>query len=213
MKHILVTLITIFACLPSSAQVQMDRDKILDRRLDKIFFYHVGTGMELAGNQNYMLSPKVYIGVGSSRNLFNADMGFKLSVYNPVKTTDTEYIRYCYMPFFLSGNINAIRWKQNAIYIGSEIAYNIAIASGHHTSGIRTGNDETSIAKSHASCQGKLGYIHKNWDFSVFYEHDLSPAIDQKYVYESVDFNYDELYDSIFERWRLGMSITYNFRF
>ena len=213
MKHLFVALITIFVYLHSSAQVQIDRDKTLDKRLDKIFFYHVGTGLELSGNHNYMLSPKVYIGVGSNRNLFNTDIGLKLAVYNPVKLADTDYLRYCYIPFFLSGNINAIRWKTNAVYIGSEIAYNVAIGSAHHSSEIRTENDEHSIAKNHVSWRGKLGYIHQKWDFSVYYEHDLSPAIDQKYIYESVDYKYDNLYDSIFERWRLGMSITYNFRF
>lgn len=213
MKNLFVALITLFAFLSSSAQAQIDRNKILDKRLDKIFFYHVGTGLEIGGHQNYMLSPKVYLGVGSNRNLFNADVGFKISFYNPVKPSDSEYIRYYTMPVFMSGSINAIRWKQNAIFFGAEITYNFELGSGHHCSVLQTEDDSHSVAKSHASWQGKLGYRHKSWEFSAFYEHDLSPAVNQKYVYESIDYNYDNLYDSIFERWRLGMSVTYNFRF
>ena len=213
MKHLLVILTTIFVFLSASAQDHIDRDKILDKRLDKIFFYHFGTGLEIAVHQNYMLSPKVYLGVGSNRNLFNADVGFKISFYNPVNPSDSEYIRYYTMPVFLSGSINAIRWKQNAIFVGGEIAYNFALGAGHHSSVLQTEDDSHSIAKSHISWQGKLGYRHKSWDFSAFYEHDSSPAINQKYVYESIDYNYDNLYDSIFERWRWGMSVTYNFRF
>lgn len=213
MKLLFISILSVCACFLSFAQVSIDRDKVLDKRLDKINFYHIGTGLEIAGNHNYMLSPKVYLGFGSPRNLLNVDIGLKLSFNNPVRSANSEYIRFYSMPFFLSGSINAVKWKQNAIYVGAEVAYNIALGSGYHSSNHTAEDNAGSVAKSHASWQGKMGYRYKNWDLSFFYEDDLSPAIDQKKVYESAEYDYDMLHESIFERWRLGMSITYNFRF
>lgn len=215
MKSIVYYIILLFCCLPttSNAQLKLERDKVLDKRLDKIEFYHVGVGMDAAMNENYQLCPKVFVGIGSNRNLFNADLGLKLTLSNIFGKSGGEYIRQYAMPIFVAGSINAVRWKQKSIYVGAEIDYSIALGSSHTIANHQTETDTKSIAKSHFACQGKMGFRNKDWDFSVYYEYDLSPSIDQKYVYESPAYNYLEVYDSIFERWRIGISATYNFRF
>lgn len=198
-------IIMLFCCLPltGTAQSKFERDRILDRRLDKIEFYHFGVGMDAAMNRNYQICPKLFIGIGSNRNLFNADAGLKLSLSNVFGTRNGECIRHYSMPIFIAGSINAVRWKQKSLYMGAEMDCNVAL-----------GSDRTpSIAKNHFSCQGKLGFRNKEWDFYVYYEYDLSPAIDQKYVYESPAYDYFKVHDSIFERWRIGISASYNFRF
>ena len=109
--------------------------------------------------------------------------------------------------------MNAVRWKQKRLYVGLEFAYNIALGSRYIVVKQHSEADERSIARNHFACQCKLGLRDKEWDFSVFYEYDLSPAIDQQYVYESSAYDYFLLYDSIFERCRIGVSATYSFRF
>lgn len=215
MNRIVYYIIMMFCCLPiaSVAQSKSERDKVLDRRLDKIEYYHVGVGMDAAMNRNYQLCPKVFMGIGSNRNLFNIDAGLKLSLSNVFGTRDEEYISYYFLPIFVAGSMNAVRWKQNSLYVGAEIAYNIALGSKHQATKQLSNVDATSVAKNHFACQGKLGFRNKDWDFSMYYEYDLSPAIDQKYVYESPAYYYFKVYNSIFERWRIGVSASYNFRF
>lgn len=199
--------------MQSFAQQTMDRDKILDKRLDKIYFYHFGIGMEVATKQNYMIAPKAYLGIGSNRNLINVDLGMKWTCSNPFSLGRSEYIQTYSVPIYLSGSINAIRWEQNAIYVGGEIAYNFAIGSDYHTTKLLMEDNTSSVANSHASWQGKLGCRYKSWDFSVFCENDLSPAVNQKYIYETDFYDYDELRELIFERCRFGLGIAYNIRF
>lgn len=215
MKRIAYYIIILFSCLPTTntAQSKMERDVLLNKRLNKIEYYHFGVGLDAAMNRNYQLSPKVLVGIGSNRNLFNADMGLKLTFSNVFGKSGPEYIRLYAMPIFVEGSINVARWKQKSIYIGTEIEYSVALGSSHTINHQQTEIDATSIAKSHFACQGKMGFRNKAWDFSVYYEYDLSPSMDQKYVYESPAYNYWRVYDSIFERWRIGISTTYNFRF
>ena len=197
----------------SYSQTGTDRERILNRRLEKIGFYHLGLGIDVAGYKNYMFAPKVQFGIGSVRHLYNVDFGLKFAINNPYKSPKKEYIRFYTMPLFLSGNLSIIRWKQNNAYVGAEISYNIALGSSHHVNDVTAESDSYSIAKNHLSWQGKLGFRNRNWDFCCFYEYDLSPALNQKYVYESLSYNYFEVYDSIFERWRIGFGVIYNFRF
>lgn len=215
MKLICVFIFTLsmFAQLPSFAQLQMDRSKIMDKRLDKIDFYHLGGGIDFAGNENLKFGLKFYVGIGSNRNLYNIDLGLKLISSNLIKISEAEYISSYYMPFFISGSLNFFRRKRSCIYMGAELSYCIALGSNHHVNDKLMEKDKFSIANNYFSWQGKLGLRHSCWDFSFFFENDLSPALNQRYVYESVEYDYLKLYDSIFERSRIGLSITYNFRF
>lgn len=210
---VFITTFSMFIRLTSFAQLQTDRDKIMKERLDKINFYHFGAGIEVAGNKNFTLGSKCYVGVGSSRNLYNVDLGFKFLCSNLIRFSTEEYISSCYMPMFLSGSLNFFRRKLRSVYVGGELSYCIALGSNHHINDQYTEKDKCSIARSHLSWQGKLGFRHKYWNFYLFYENDLSPAMDQRFVYESVEYDYAKVYDSIFERSRVGVSATYNFSF
>lgn len=213
MTYIYIFILSILISCPSYAQSQKERRRIMDNRLDKIEFYHLGIGLDVSGNENYILSPKIYVGIGSNRNLYNLDLGLKLSCSNIKRSTPKEYISSYYLPFFLSGNLNFIRWEKKCIYAGAEISYNIALGSRHHVNRIIADTDQRSIADNHPAWQGKLGFRNKYWDFTIYYENDLSPALNQKFVYESISYDYLQLYNSIFERSRLGISVSYNFRF
>lgn len=189
------------------------REKFLKHRLERIDFYHLGIGADAAVKNNYEFGPKVFIGIGSTHNLVNADFGLKLMLANPWRNYGSEYCRWFSLPIFVSGSINALRWKRNSIYVGAEIAYKIGMGSGYHTLDSSYDRDTKNIATNHFSCQGKLGYRSEYWGLALYYEYDLAPALDQKYVYESPSYNYPTIHDSVFERWRVGVSVEYNFRF
>lgn len=214
MKKLLV-LFSVFVLIFRSvyAQSEVNREKILTRRLDKIEFYHLGIGGDMAINKNYGFGPKIYFGVGSTRNLLNADLGLKLMFVNPWLDSRSEYVRWYTLPIFVSGSVNAIRWKRNSVYIGGEIDYNTALGSGHHRTNTASNPETQDIASNHFSWQGKLGFRSEYWDIALFYENDMAPALNQKYIYESSDYDYITLHASIFERWRIGVGVAYNFRF
>lgn len=208
-----IIILLVFLPITSAAQAKVTRNKILDRRLKGIEYFHVGIGIDAAMNKNYKLSPKVFMGLGSNRNVFNVDLGLKLSLSNIFGKRDDEYIRYYSFPIFVAVSINAFRRRQKSLYLGAEIAYNIALGSSHIVNNQMSEIDAISISNNHFTYQVKLGYRIIDLDFSVYYENDLSPAINQKYVYESPAYNYFKIYESILERWRIGLSATYNFRF
>lgn len=214
MKRLFVFISFLVLVMPIAyAHSAKNRNNILYNRLNKIEFYHFGIGGDIAINKNYGFGPKVYIGVGSTRNLLNADFGLKLLVTNPWRDAGTDYVRWFSMPIFVSGSINAIRWKRNSVYVGAEIAYNVALGSGYHGVNSTNNPDSQNVASNHSSGQGKLGFRNEFWDFSLYYEDDLAPALNQKYIYESPNYDYSAIRESIFERWRIGVSVAYNFRF
>lgn len=195
------------------AQTPEECRRALKKRLDKIDYYHVGVGLDIAANCNYQLAPKMYVGIGSERNLFNINLGLKAAIVNPARASRTEYIRYYALPLFAEASANVFRWKGGSAYIGGGVSYVAALGADHHVGNGLTTHESYAIVNDRFSWHGSLGLRIRSWDVSGYYEYDLSPAFDQKYVYESFDYDYYELYNSIFERWRVGVSLVYNFRF
>lgn len=213
LKYLYINTIFLLLSSYSYAEIYNERLRILDKRINKVQFYHLGVGIDISYNNNYLFAPKVFIGIGSNRNLYNLDVGVKIECSNLFGTRSEEYIRYYHMPFFLSASLNAIRWKDNSFYIGAEILYNISLGSTHHVKKAYKVTSNQNVSNNHVSCQVKLGFRCKCWDFSTYYENDFSPALDQKYVYESIEYDYLKVYPSIFERSRIGVCFAYNFRF
>lgn len=46
-------------------------------------------------------------------------------------------------------------------------------------------------------------------DINIHYCYDLSPAINQKYIFETAKFDYDYLKSNLYERYRIGLSVSY----
>ena len=72
------------------------------------------------------------------------------------------------------------------------------------------GHDSKSL-RNYVSVRGKFGLIYKRLNFSLFYERDLAPICDQKNIYESGLYDFEAFRKSIYERGRVGLSLSYLF--
>lgn len=195
------------------AQTQQEKFTLRQLRFNSIEYYHVGVGIEAEGNENFLIGSKVCVGIGSYRNLFCADVGFKLLWENLLTPSNKECVSQRQLPLFFSASVNVLRWHHSAVYIGGEFAYHLQIGGTHQLSDGKTSYSDNQLANNHTSVSIKLGTRINNWDFCLFCQRDLAPAFNQKYVYESADYDYDALHNTIFERIRFGICANYLFPF
>lgn len=69
------------------------------------------------------------------------------------------------------------------------------------------------IGKNHFTPAAKLGVRIQQCDVSLYYEYDMKPSFNQKYVFETADYDYDLLRPALFERMRFGIRFLYHFDF
>lgn len=199
--------------LPALAQTLQEKDALRRQRFSKLEYYHVGAGIEAGMNKNFVTGPKVYAGIGSYRNLFSADVGLKLLWMTTFKSSQEESVSQRQIPFFVSASANLLRWHHSAVYLGGEFAYHLQIGVTHQLPDGKTSYSDNELANNHTSVSIKVGTRLNNWDFCLFWQRDLAPAFNQKYVYESADYDYDTLHSTIFERMRFGICANYLFSF
>lgn len=196
LRKILPVFLLLFATTALFAQTAEEKARIKRQRLRMIDLFHIGVGLDAHFNRNLFFSPKVSFGIGSFRNIINADVGVKYMVGGSVNDNNDESIMVHQIPIFASVQCNLTSWKDNSLFVGAEIAYHIPL---------------NELGQSHFSGRIKSGLRLGRWDAYLFYEYDLAPMMNQKYVYESPYYNYDALHDTLFERMRYGISISYFF--
>ncbi|MBO4906585.1 MAG: hypothetical protein J5486_06070 [Bacteroidaceae bacterium] len=199
-------LLLISTLLPLSAQTASEKNQIRLQRFSKIDYYHYGFGLEAASSHNFTAGPKVFVGLGSYRNLITADAGLKLLFTNPFGSSTEERVSQVHLPIFATASLNFLRWQKGSAYIGAEADYHLSLGATHHTASTSTSDNDLSCA--HASASLRLGVRLSNWDIGLYYEYDLAPAFDQKHVYETAAYDYEALHDNIFDRTRFGISIS-----
>ena len=183
--------------------------KVRDKRTHMIHLHHIGIGAETAMSENVRFSARAYYGIGSYRNLLNADIGVKYALSHPLLHIAEEKITAHYMAPFIAATVNYYRWANGGLYLGGECAYHLAVAANHHLPSATVVEHDNVAASHHCSLRAKAGSRWENWDICLHFEYDLAPALNQKYVFESTAYNYDLLRPSLFERWRIGITAAY----
>ena len=212
-RYVLGLLLMLSSFFTVMAQTQQEQFSLRQLRFNHIEYYHVGVGIEAGINENFLVGPRACVGIGSYRNLFCADVGLKLLWENLFTSSTKECVSQRQLPLFVSASVNALRWHRSAVYIGGEFAYHLQMGATHQLSDGKTSYSDNQLANNHTSVSMKLGARLNNWDFCLFCQRDLSPAFNQKYVYESADYDYDTLHSTIFERMRFGICANYLFPF
>lgn len=188
-----------------------ERNNMRKQRLSKIELMHIGVGAESAWWNDWQGGFKVYFGVGSSRHIGSVDVGIKYMFSVPMCPINQEKVLLQQLPFFLSASIHAYRWEKGCLYIGGEAAYHVETLATHVVPAQNLRVSDKTLRHHHATVSGKIGVKCQNWDVNVFYTYDLMPQYNQKYVYESAAYVYETLHNSLFERMRLGVSLSYAF--
>ena len=86
-----------------------ETEMLRKKRIGKIEFYHVSVGAGLGINRNFSAAVQLSLGLGSFRNVFNADAGFRYQFYGPFPQKGKERVSIQQLPFFLSANVNFYR--------------------------------------------------------------------------------------------------------
>ncbi|MBR3855508.1 MAG: hypothetical protein IKM65_05045 [Bacteroidaceae bacterium] len=211
MKKSRITLIILYllTLIPGYSQSNKEQIILRNERFSKIDFYRAAIGIDAAVHHNWALSPKIGIGIGSSRNILNANIGLQYKLGNPFYFGNNDRISYSHLAMYASLDINLLRGKERCLFVGGEIAHNWGLSSDYTPSTEVEQEDNYNVSKHFFSAKAKIGLKIKRYELALSYEYDLSPALNQKYIYESKYYNYDKLYDSIFERARIGIGLTY----
>ena len=207
--HILTFLLLIASNQTHGQSNEKEKEAVRRSRLDKVEFYHTGVGIEMGAIHNFVFGPLVYAGIGSYRNLINADIGLKLLWTNPVGSSSKERISHLNLPVFASVSLNLLRWQQGCTYLRGEFDYHLFLAARHHLPDDGGKYFDKDLSHGYASTSLRLGVRLRNWDIHAFYEWDLAPSFDQKYVYESPYYDYENLRNALFDRSRFGLSASY----
>ena len=205
----LIIIFHLFAIFHVTAQTDPEKTAKRMERLRNVDYMHVGMGVETGGNKNWFVGPKVFYGIGSYRNILNADIGISYQFTNLLGSSSSERIMLQQLPVFANLHLNIVRWTKGCMYIGGEAAYYFAVKGVHHIPLSDVTENDNSLGKSHVTVAGSLGVRLSHWDFSLRYAYDLSPSTNQKFVFESVGYDYDYIYSSLYERSRFAFSVSY----
>ena len=200
----------LFSHTPVYAQ-DVESERIWRQRINRINLFHVGIGADYATNYNTVFGARGYIGIGSSRHLFNADLGFGIRFWNLFSESRKSHYSMVQMPFFVSSTFHPIRWSNGCLYVGGEALALLGIRNLSKTILEDYHAHDSKPLRNYVSVRGKLGLIFHSIDVGLFFEHDFAPICDQKSIYESGLYDFGSLRESIYERNRIGLSISYLF--
>lgn len=205
-------MIALMAPMLLAAQTGKEEPSIRQERLSRIDFYHVSVGASFYMNRNVGIAPQLSAGIGSFRNILNGDVGIRYLFLGQFPRKGVERVSVQQLPVFVSLNVNPIKWASGCVYVGGGIAFTPTIAAFHCTA---DGNhiSDLRIGKNHFTPFAKLGFRVNHIDGHFFYEYDLKPSFNQKYIYESEEFDYVSLKHQLFERMRFGFTLLYHFDF
>lgn len=182
------------------------------QRISHIDFYHVSVGAGVAFNRNICVGPQISAGMGSFRNLLNGDVGIRYQFLGVFPRKGVESVSLQQLPVFVSLNLNVFRWKSGCLYLGGEMAFVSAVAARHRLPDGQIVSD-SQIGKNHFTPAAKLGVRIRQCDVSLYYEYDMKPSFNQKYVFETTGYDYELLQPALFERMRFGVRFLYHFDF
>lgn len=207
MRIVLSILLLMMTCRLSYAN--SDCADLRQKRLGKIEFHHVGLGFETGYNKNITISPFFFYGIGSKRNLFNADIGVKYKLCNPLFHQKRNILSASYFNPYLSVVCNFLRFKALSVYSGAELSCNFTMGGRYCSSNSPILIRDINIGNNHITVMGKAGLRFDKWDMKLFYSYNLAPSFNQKYIFESASYDYDTVRDLLFNRTCFGFSVSY----
>ena len=209
MKLLNITVLLLLVSSSLLAQSFKEMEGIKSKRFNSIDMRHIGVGLETGVYENLYIGSKLFYGLGTFRNLFNMDGGFKYLYMKSLNNKHEESISAQFFSVFYSLSINPIRWDSGCMYLGGETSYNVVAAASHKEISSDVVAHDIHIGNNHFVARGKIGARFDLWDINLYCDYNLAPAMNQKYIYESVDYNYDKLYATIHERYRIGVAVSY----
>lgn len=186
-------------------------ESVRNELLSQVDPYHISIGMEGGFFQNSVVGVQLSWGMGSYQRLYGIDCGLRYRFYNPFNSALGQRITMHTMPLFISSELRAIRTRSFCLFLGAEMAYNFSLFSYYCFQETGKTIQDKNIGHNHLSASVKIGMRTEHFELSVFYEYDMQPMFNQKYLFESSEYDYQLLRSTIRERDRCGIRITYLF--
>lgn len=173
-------------------------------------FFTLGAGLEYEMLYNAGYGPKVELRFGTNWQAVNICIGAKILTYNQLckKLYGHHLVSYTSFPLFADARVNIYRSDPISIYTAAELAYVLVTGETYYDHIINHATD-IELGQNHFASSLKAGIRHENIDFGVFVKYDMKPALNQKYIYEARTYDYFACGNSINERIRIGVSITF----
>lgn len=210
MKIILISIaITLLSLQTISAQTAKEVEQLVNWRLSRIDIHNIGFGSSVGMNENILISPHLYYRAGSHHNLLNAETGLKYTYFTSADSLNKDIISGQYLGVYTDAHLNFFRWKTGALYLGVGIEYNLGIKASYRAYNTKDILYDNNIIKNHTSTKGKIGFRINRWDASFYIDYNLAPIMNQKHVFESINFEYEQVYNQLHERYRIGISLSY----
>ena len=209
MKKGILIYILLLMTMAAWSQTDQERQHIRQQRFQWIHAHHIGIGMETGMYENYRIAPRLYYSFGSYRNIFSVDGGLKYVYLHPMLHRADETVAAHYMAPFVATNIHFWRWSEGGLYAGAECAYHFAISGDYYLPASKVVERDRFIGNNHCSLRAKFGVKMEDWELNAHFEYDLMPEWNQKYLFESAGYKYDSLRPSLYERWRVGITLAY----
>ena len=209
MKKQIILYIFLFFSLLASSQTDKEMQLLRQGRYQRVYSHHLGIGMESNMLENFRLSPRLFYSFCSYRSYFSIDAGVKYVYSHPMVPLTQERLACHYLAPLLSVKAHFWHWDKGCLYAGGEAAYHLALVGEHYIPGNDLPIRDRKIGKHHASVRAQFGVKMEHWELNVHYEYDLNPSWNQKYLFESAEYNYDLLRPSLYERHRVGITLAY----
>lgn len=206
-KRAFLYILLLFSLLAFS-QTDKDLQQLRQGRYQSVCSHHLGIGMETNMLENFRLSPRLFYSYGSYRSYFSIDGGLKYVYAHPITPMDKERLACHYLAPFVAAKAHFWHWDKGCLYAGGEVAYHFALVGEHYIPGYDLPMRDMQIGKHHPSLRAQFGLKMEHWELNLHYEYDATPSWNQKYLFESTDYNYDLLRPSLYERHRIGITIA-----
>ena len=208
MREIILYILLLIS-LPVLSQTDKEINRLRQGRYQRVHSHHLGIGMESNVYENFRLSPRLFYSFCSYRSFFSIDGGVKYVYAHPMRHMTEERLACHFLAPFAAAKIHFWRWDAGCLYVGGEAAYHFAVMGEHYFPKYDLPTRDKKIGKNHTSIRAQLGVKMEHWELNVHYEYDLSPSWNQKYLFESEEYDYDRVRPSLYERHRIGLTIAY----
>lgn len=207
---ILVAILIAPYCLAYGAD--KDTKSIKSQRFQSVGLYNIKISGEGGGfRESHLASLRVDFCLGSRFTLWGAGVGVGYRVANPFTLGSKESVSARHIPFFLSAELHPLRFKTGYLYLGTEAIFNLSIGGRHFLPAEKHRQRDSNLSSNCITGRANLGVKFHNFAVYTFFEYDMQPSFNQKYIYETLAYDYRALKNTIFERYRLGIGLSYYF--
>ena len=190
---------------------EQERDNIRWQRTHKIDYYHLSGGFLAHGGVNGDVGIQLSSGFGTHRNLLNMDYGVRYMWLNPLNVGNAELLSQYQLPLFLSGQVNVARMSNSSLFVGGEVEYVLSMLSWYRYGDGAISVRDKGLNNDHWTVAVCVGMRMKCFELAATVSYDLGPAFNQKYVFESREYDYESLRQSLRARYLVGLSLLYHF--